>query len=144
VKGDSDVLYYGTLVLDWWYVVRHYSTPEKARQDFTKVNEHAARLGGRAMIAGYRLLDDLPEEGGEPRLIVILGSREKSVRKAACLMGGQPFAMHRMNVKALIARRLRFMVNAKELEVPPGVYTSNFGKSGIRLNESGEVVPRDP
>jgi hypothetical protein len=129
----------GLLDMEWWYVVRHYETPEQAEKAFVQANVYAARLKGKAEIAGYRLLDDLPPDG-KATVVVITGLIRERVEEVAPLLGGEPWPMDDAHIHGLILRRLRFMVAAGELGVGAGVHIFQHG-TGLGVDGEGRVVP---
>jgi len=147
VSGDDDVsalvLEPGTLDMKWFYVVRRFETPELALTAFDRVNVNAARLKGEAGIAGYRLLDALPADGGEPRIVAVIGLKSEMVKEAARLLDGEPHVMSHSHVRGLVLRRIRFMLAAGDFDMDSGVYTFRHGQPGIRLDDQGEVVPHE-
>jgi len=130
------------LKLKWWYVARRFEDPDEAGRSFNEMNEHAARLKGKAELAGYRLLDNLPDKGGVPRLVVVMGSIEERVREAARILDGEPCPLRADQIRGLVMRRLRFLAAAGSLDALPGVHTFQHGK-GMRLDDSGRVVPME-
>lgn len=137
---DDDVRFYDLLDVRWFYVARRYEDPDDADKAFTKMNKHAARLKGKAEIAGYRLLDDFPEKGGVPRIVVVMGHKESRVREAACMLDGETYPIPGDHVRGLVLRRLRFLLAANKLDAPSGVHTFQHGK-GMRLDDAGRVTP---
>lgn len=138
-----------TTVLDvpWWYAVHDYESEDEAKADFDRVNtmteEEQGPSGG---LAGYRILDDWAEQGGRPRRVVVLGAIEEKVVWAARQLGGTPVLMDADVVYGLIARRIRFLANADEMQIGPGHYTFRHGESGMRINKDGtvEMIPSAP
>lgn len=131
-----------TLNMKWYYVTRIYETADQAKTAFKNMNEYAARLKGMAEIAGYRLLDDLPTEGGEPRIVCVIGQIGERVREAAQQLGGEPWVMHPVHVRGLILRRIRFLLAAGAFDLEGGVHVFHHG-GGMRLDDQGQVVPNE-
>jgi hypothetical protein len=129
-----------TEVLDvpWWYAVRDYETPEAAKRDFDRMNEIAAKEKGWAQIAGYRIFDAMPSDGGVPRRVVVLGAVEEKVRSAADTLEGTPIELDAEIVHGLIARRIRWLANARSFGVKPGHYSYTDKKI---LHDDGSVTP---
>lgn len=126
----------------WFYVARRFETPEQAREAFERINAHANRLQGKAGLAGYRLLDDLTDKGGVPRIVVIIGAGEERVREAARMLDGEKHDMPPDQVRGLVFRRLRFLLAAGQLGATPGVHLFQH-EHGMRLDDRGNVVPME-
>jgi hypothetical protein len=144
VSVDEDVkqFEFESKLAPWWYVARHYESEDEALEAFERMNAFAARLKGKAEIAGYRLLDAYPPEG-KARLVVVIGLIEQRVREAAVSLKGERWEMPPNQVRGLIARRIRFLYAGKALGAEPGVHVFRHGKSGMHLDDAGRVVPND-
>ena len=138
---NDDVLNLSVMGETWWYVIRRFDTADEAKTSFDYMHGEAAKLKGRAQIAGYRLLDALPPMG-DPRIVVVLGMVEPRVREAADRLDGEPWPMHESHVYGLVMRRIRFLAAANDLQAPGGVYRWDHG-DGMRLDDEGRVVPRE-
>jgi hypothetical protein len=144
MSTDEDVL---ILVIDpkmlavrWFYVVRYFDTPDEAKVAYDAIDDYAAGLDGAAQYAGYRLFDGLPSEGGQPRIVAVLGEIESRVREAAQILGGAPYHLEHGMVRALALRRLRFLQAQEALDADGGHYSFDHGK-GMALNREGQPVP---
>lgn len=132
---DPDVLN-----MKWFYVVRLYDSQEEAKVGYDSIIEWAKEQDEGSYLAGYRLLDDLPTKGGVPKIVVAVGTLGDKVRSAARIMGGVPFVLNSGVIKGLILRRLRFLLAGAAFGLEEGIHQFQHGP-GMRLNESGEVVP---
>ena len=142
--SDWDIQQTTVAMIDWWYIVRDFKTPEAAKDAFVRVNEDAAKMSGEAMLAGYRVLDSFDQQGvnvGVPRRLVILGNIEQPMRDAAKLAGGTPVIWAEHMVRGLVARRIRYLANAEELGMPPGVFTHHY-EHGQMVHPDGTVTPQ--
>jgi len=138
-----------TTVMDvpWWYAVHDYENEDDAKEAFNRVNSMTEeRLGPTGGLAGYRILDDWPDQGGRARRVVVLGANKDKVVWAASELRGTPVELDADIVYGLIARRIRFLVNAEELQVGPGHYTFRHGEAGMRIHPDGtaEPIPTTP
>ena len=125
------------LGVPWWYVVRDYATKEEAKYDFDRVNRKVEELDQHGL-AGYRILDDMPERGGTPRRVVMLGANKDRVLWAAAELQGRSVRMEAEVVYGLI---LRYVQNAERLEMLPGHFTHRYGEGGLAIHPDGSVTP---
>lgn len=117
----------------WYGVSRIFPTPEEARAAYVGVNEYDST--GRLDIGVYRHQRVGLDDG--PVLVSIVGMRREGVEEAERLIGGKEIEQHPDTWAALIARRVRVVMDLHAKGERSGHYEMPHGEEGETMTPDG-------